>query len=156
MDAETAAPSRTAKRERNNLTKEEKRPGIVRTAPATKDCMKLPQRSKADDPTQGQTPPNDSLALHPPLPSLMTDCVIVGHARESRCRFHLAAMVRRVRPHVEMVTRPTFFNAIPEQRRTGENIPKAFKADVEKRIDWAWDTIRGKAKLPGVDWILSH
>ncbi len=45
--------------------------------------MKLPQRSKADDPTQGQTPPNDSLALHPPLPSLLTDCVIVGHAEKA-------------------------------------------------------------------------
>src|SRR5215831_11558870 len=81
------------------------------------------------------------------LPSLLTDCVIVGHAKKAdvvftpRQFFALCAHM--------MNENPANFFLMPYQDADGNaKFAKAFKADAEKRMQWAWDTITGKAKSP--------
>jgi hypothetical protein len=81
------------------------------------------------------------------LPTLLTDCVLVGHAKRadyvftSRQFFALAAHM--------MNGNPANFFLMPYRDKDGSpKFAKAFGADAEKRTAWAWDTITGKAKLP--------
>jgi hypothetical protein len=87
-----------------------------------------------------------SLALRS-LPSLLTDCVIVGHARKAdvvftpRQWFALAVHM--------MNENPANFFLMPYRDKNGQpRYAKAFRANAEKRMQWAWDTITGKARSP--------
>jgi len=80
------------------------------------------------------------------LPTLLTDCVLVGHARKADVVFtprQWFAMCTHMRNE-----NPANFFLIPYLKDGQAKYSKAFKADVEKRMRWAWDTITGKAKSP--------
>jgi hypothetical protein len=84
------------------------------------------------------------------LPSLLTDCVLVGHARKADVVFTprqwFALCVRMMNDN------PAGFFLKPYRDNDGQpKYAKAnpFRADAKKQIAWAWDTITGKAKLPG-------
>jgi hypothetical protein len=81
------------------------------------------------------------------LPTLLTDCVLVGHAKKAdvvftpRQWFALCTHMMNENP-------PNFF-LMPYQDKNGKaKFAKAYKAKAEDRIQWAWDTITGKAKSP--------
>ena len=51
---------------------------------------------------------------------------------------------------------PQNFFLMPYQDKDGKaKFAKAYNAKADDRIAWAWDTITGKAKVPGVNWLLS-
>ena len=84
------------------------------------------------------------------LPTLLTDCVIVGHACKADVVFTprqwFALCVRMMNDN------PADFFLKPYRDNDGQaKYAKAnpFRADAKKQIAWAWDTITGKAKLPG-------
>src|SRR5207245_1010080 len=81
------------------------------------------------------------------LPSLLTDCVLVGHAKKadvvftSRQWFAMCAHM--------MNANPVNFFLMPYRDKSGTaKFAKAFKANADDRIQWAWDTITLKAKSP--------
>jgi hypothetical protein len=89
---------------------------------------------------------NASLTLRL-LPSLLTDCVLVGHGNRAdvvftpRQWFALCTHMMNGNP-------PTFF-LMPYQDEDGRaKFAKAYKANADDRMQWAWDTITGKAKSP--------
>ena len=79
------------------------------------------------------------------LPTLLTDCVLVGHAKR-------ADVIWTPRQWFEMCIHmmndnPSNFFLMPYRDADGTpRFKKAFRADVEKRMGWAWDTITGTAK----------
>ena len=81
------------------------------------------------------------------LPTLLTDCVIVGHARKAdivwtrREWFAICAHMMNDNP-------PNFFLMPFRDKKKQPHYKKAFKADVRKRIPWAWETMTGKATSP--------
>jgi hypothetical protein len=88
----------------------------------------------------------DSVAL----PTLLTDCVFVGHAKRADVVFTprqwFALCVHMMNDN------PAGFFLRPYRANDGQSkYAKAnpFRADAKKQIAWAWDTITGKAKLPG-------
>ena len=81
------------------------------------------------------------------LPTLLTDCVLVGHAKKadvvftSRQWFAMCAHM--------MNENPSNFFLMPYQDKSGKaKFAKAYRVKAEERIQWAWDTITGKAKSP--------
>jgi hypothetical protein len=81
------------------------------------------------------------------LPTLLTDCVLVGHAKKadvvftSREWFAMCAHMRN--------ENPANFFLMPYQNKDGNaKFAKAYTAKVDDRIRWAWDTITGKARFP--------
>jgi hypothetical protein len=88
----------------------------------------------------------EALTLHR-LPVLLTDCVIVGHAQRADVVFtppQFFAMCAHM--HNE---NPQNFFLMPYRDKNGKaKFAKAFKTKADDRIQWAWDTIRGTAKLP--------
>jgi hypothetical protein len=84
-----------------------------------------------------------------PLPTLLTDCVIVGHAEKADVIFtppQWFAMCAYM-----MNRNPDNFFLMPyfDEKQGRARFAKAYKVSAAKRILWAWDTITGKAKLPG-------
>jgi hypothetical protein len=81
------------------------------------------------------------------LPTLLTDCVLVGHAKRADIVFtprQWFAMCTHM-----MNENPQNFFLMPYQDKTGEpSFAKAYKARANDRIQWAWDTITCKAKSP--------
>jgi hypothetical protein len=81
------------------------------------------------------------------LPTLLTDCVIVGHARKADVVwtrhewFAICAHMMNDNP-------PNFFLMPFRDEKNQPHYKKAFKADVRKRIPWAWETMTGKATSP--------
>jgi hypothetical protein len=81
------------------------------------------------------------------LPSLLTDCVIIGHAQKADVIFTppqwfaLCAHMMNENPQ-------NFFLMAYRDDNGKAKFAKAFKANAEERIKWAWDTITGKAKFP--------
>jgi hypothetical protein len=79
------------------------------------------------------------------LPKLLPDCVLVGHAKR-------ADVIWTPRQWFEMCIHmmndnPSNFFLMPYRDDDGTpRFKKAFRADVEKRMGWAWDTITGTAK----------
>jgi hypothetical protein len=80
------------------------------------------------------------------LPSLLTDCVIVGHARKADVVFTPRQWFA-ICMHM-LNGNPANFFLMPYQDEEGARYKKAFRADAWKRMQWAWDTIAGKAKSP--------
>jgi len=79
---------------------------------------------------------------------LLTDCVLVGHARKADVIFTPRQWFALC-THM-MNQNPANFFLMPYQDESGKaKFAKAYKANVDERIAWAWDTITGKAKLPG-------
>jgi hypothetical protein len=81
------------------------------------------------------------------LPPLLTDCVLIGHARKADVVFTppqwFALCI-----HMMNKNSSNFF-LMPYQDKSGKaKFAKAFRVDVEKRMQWAWDTITGRAKSP--------
>jgi len=79
------------------------------------------------------------------LPTLLTDCVIIGHARRADVVF-TARQWFAICMHM-LTENPANFFLMPYLKDGHAKYSKAFKADVEKRMQWAWDTITGKARL---------
>jgi hypothetical protein len=80
------------------------------------------------------------------LPSLLTDCVIVGHA----CKANMVFTLRQFFAlciHMLNENPPNFF-LIPYRENDQAQYKKAFRVKAADRIAWAWDTITGKAKRP--------
>ncbi len=81
------------------------------------------------------------------LPNLLTDCVLIGHAKKADLVFTPSqwfAMCRHM-----MNENPANFFLMPYRDETGNaKFAKAYKSRAEDRIQWAWDTILGKAKSP--------
>lgn len=79
------------------------------------------------------------------LPSLLTDCVIVGHAKKADVVFTLRQWFA-ICAHM-MNENPANFFLMPYRDKNGQpRYAKAFRADAEKRMQWAWDTITGKGR----------
>jgi hypothetical protein len=81
------------------------------------------------------------------LPTLLTDCVIVGHAKKADVVFtkrQWFAMCAHMRNE-----NPANFFLMPYRDKNGNaKFAKAYTAKADDRIQWAWDTITGKAKSP--------
>jgi hypothetical protein len=81
------------------------------------------------------------------LPTLLTDCVLVGHAKKADVVFtprQWFAMCAHM-----MNENPANFFLMPYQDKNGAaKFAKAYRANADKRIQWAWDTITDKAKSP--------
>ena len=81
------------------------------------------------------------------LPTLLTDCVIIGHARKADVVF-TARQFFAICAHMMNGNASNFF-LIPYRDKEGRpRFSKAFKAEVTKRMQWTWDTITRKAKSP--------
>ena len=79
------------------------------------------------------------------LPTLLTDCVLIGHAKKADVIFTPRQWFA-ICAHM-MNENPVNFFLILFRDKNGEaQFKKAFRADVKKRIPWAWDTMTGKAK----------
>jgi hypothetical protein len=81
------------------------------------------------------------------LPTLLTDCVILGHAEKADVIFtprQWFAMCAHM-----MNENPSNFFLMPYQDKDGNaKFAKAYKAKADERINWSWNTITGKAKNP--------
>ena len=81
------------------------------------------------------------------LPSLLTDCVLIGHAEKADVIFtprQWFAMCAHM-----MNNNPANFFLMPYRNKGGKpKFAKAYNANADDRIQWAWDTITGKAKAP--------
>src|SRR5437762_285284 len=81
------------------------------------------------------------------LPMLLTDCVIVGHARKADVVF-TPRQFFAICAHMHNDNPANFF-LMPYRDENGlAKFSKAFKAEVTKRVQWTWDTITRKAKSP--------
>jgi len=83
------------------------------------------------------------------LPTLLTDCVLLGHAEKADVVFtppQWFAMCAHM-----MNENPDNFFLMPyfDEKQGRARFAKAYKVSAAKRIEWAWDTISGKAKAPG-------
>lgn len=86
-------------------------------------------------------------ALTQRLPSLLTDCVIVGHAQKADVVF-TPAQFFALCAHM-MNNNPQNYFLMPYQDKDGKaKYAKAYNAKADDRIQWSWDTITGKAKRP--------
>src|SRR5262245_54414811 len=81
------------------------------------------------------------------LPSLLTDCVLIGHAQKADVVFTPPQWFALC---IHMMNKnPSNFFLMPYQDKSGKaKFAKAFRVDVEKRMQWAWDTITGRAESP--------
>lgn len=81
------------------------------------------------------------------LPTLLTDCVIVGHAKKADVVFtkrQWFAMCAHMRNE-----NPANFFLMPYRDKNGNaKFAKAYTAKADDRIQWAWETITAKAKSP--------
>jgi hypothetical protein len=80
------------------------------------------------------------------LPTLLTDCVIVGHAEKADVVFtsrQFFAMCTHMRNDM-----PQNFFLMPYIKNGEAKFAKAYNARADDRAGWAWDTITGKAKNP--------
>src|SRR6266480_2599564 len=89
-----------------------------------------------------------TLTLHA-LPTLLTDCVIIGHAKKADVVF-TPPQYFVMCAHM-MNENPDNFFLMPyfDKKQGQARFAKAYKVSAVKRIEWAWDTISGKAKNPG-------
>jgi hypothetical protein len=87
-----------------------------------------------------------SLALRS-LPSLLTDCVIVGHAKKADIVFTPRQWFA-VCAHMMNENPGNFFLMLFCDKNGEAQFKKASRTDVKMRIPWTWDTMTGKAKSP--------
>src|SRR6266481_1613360 len=81
------------------------------------------------------------------LPTLLTDCVLVGHAQKADVVFTPRQFFGMC-THMMNGNSPSVF-LMPYRDKDGKaTFAKAYKAEADERIQWAWDTITGRAKLP--------
>jgi hypothetical protein len=80
------------------------------------------------------------------LPSLLTDCVIIGHAKKADVVFTPPQWFALC-AHMHNENPDNFF-LIPffDEKQGKPRFAKAYRADIHKRAKWAWDTITGRAK----------
>jgi hypothetical protein len=81
------------------------------------------------------------------LPTLLTDCVLVGHARKADVVF-TSRQFFAICAHMLNENPANFFLMPYQDKESQPQYAKAFKANVTKRVAWAWDTITGKAQSP--------
>ena len=80
------------------------------------------------------------------LPTLLTDCVILGHAEKADVVFtppQWFAMCAHM-----MNNNPQNFFLMPYIEDGKPKFAKAYNVKASERVAWAWDTITGKAKQP--------
>ena len=79
------------------------------------------------------------------LPSLLTDCVLVGHEKRADVvwtpRQWFAMCIHMLNENVA-----NFFLKLYRDKNGQPKFSKAFKHDVTKWIEWSWRSITGKAK----------
>jgi hypothetical protein len=81
------------------------------------------------------------------LPTLLTDCVLVGHAKKADVVF-TSPQFFAICTHIMNGNRANFF-LMPYRDKNGKpKFSKAYNAKADDRIQWAWATITGKAKSP--------
>jgi hypothetical protein len=81
------------------------------------------------------------------LPTLLTDCVLVGHAQKADVVFTPCQWFA-VCVHM-MNENPQNFFLMPYQDKDGKaKFAKSYNVRADDRASWAWDTITGKAKSP--------
>jgi hypothetical protein len=81
------------------------------------------------------------------LPTLLTDCVIVGHAKKADVVFTPREWFA-ICAHMMNENPANFFLMLFCDKNGEAQFKKAFRTDVKTRISWAWDTMTGKAKSP--------
>jgi hypothetical protein len=81
------------------------------------------------------------------LPTLLTDCVIVGHACKADMVFTLRQFFALC-VHMLNGNPPNFFLIPYRDENDQAQYKKAFRIKAADRIAWTWDTIVGKAKRP--------
>src|SRR6188472_118059 len=113
----------------------------MRTLPPSKrTCRAAEARSAGDGPM------SENLTLRS-LPSLLTDCVIVGHA----CKADMVFTLRQFFAlciHMLNENPPNFFLIPYRDENDQAQYKKAFRVKAADRISWAWDAITRKAKRP--------
>lgn len=82
------------------------------------------------------------------LPSLATECVLIGHAKKADVIWTKAQFFALCR-HMLNDNDPNYF-LIPYRKDEGgaAYFAKAKTARADRRTNWAWDTITGHAKIP--------
>ena len=89
------------------------------------------------------------------LPALLTDCVIIGHARRAdvvftpRQWFAICAHMMNENP-------VNFFLMLFRDKDGQARFKKAFRADVEKRIPVGVGYDDWQSKISDINWILSN
>jgi hypothetical protein len=81
------------------------------------------------------------------LPTLLTDCVIIGHAQKADVIFtprQWFAMCAHM-----MNENPQNFFLMPYSKDGKAKFAKSYNVRADDRMEWAWNTITGKAKNPG-------
>ena len=81
------------------------------------------------------------------LPPLLTDCVLVGHARKADVIFTPRQWFA-ICAHMMNENAADFFLMPYRDKADQPTFSKAKRPDAIKRIQWSWDTITGKAKFP--------
>lgn len=82
------------------------------------------------------------------LPSLLTDCVIVGHAEKADVIF-TPPQYFALCAHMHNENPDNFF-LMPYRDKDGKaKFARAYHAKVQERVAWAWNTIAGQATSPG-------
>jgi hypothetical protein len=100
------------------------------------------------DTDAAQVTSNGSLPTLKTLPSLMTDCVPVGHANKADVVFTPRQWFAMC-SHMMNENPENFFLMPYRDKKTGKaEFKKAYSARAGQRIEWAWDTITGRAKSP--------
>jgi hypothetical protein len=77
------------------------------------------------------------------LPTLLTDCVLVGHARKADVVF-IARQFVALCVHMLNENPPNFFLKAYRDKEGKPRFSKSFKPDFEQRTRWAWDTITAR------------
>jgi hypothetical protein len=81
------------------------------------------------------------------LPTLLTDCVLVGHAKKADLIFTPRQWFAMC-AHMMNENADNFF-LMPYRDKDGKaKFVKSYRVNWQKRANWAWDTITGKAKSP--------
>jgi len=81
------------------------------------------------------------------LPTLLTDCALIGHAKKADVVFTPPQWFAMCF-HMMNENPPNFFLMAYRDKDGKPKHAKSSKTDAEKRMAWAWDTITGRAKSP--------
>ena len=81
------------------------------------------------------------------LPTLLTDCVLLGHEKKADVIFTPRQWFAMC-THMMNENPQNFFLMAYRDEDGKAKFAKAYKANADERVHWAWDTIAGTAKSP--------
>jgi hypothetical protein len=81
------------------------------------------------------------------LPTLLTDCVLVGHAEKADVIFTPPQWFAMC-AHMMNENPQNFFLMAYRDKDGKAKFARAYHANADDRIDWAWDTVKGTSKIP--------